>query len=105
MFRDNTDEEEGSRRVCFRHKEIVAVAYCKDCKSFFCQECENSHNGFLGSIHKTISASSVRDFDLHDGKCSTHSNYPLDQLCNDCIGKKHTKSYCHHNYNNLFVSF
>lgn len=77
-------------RACQNHKDTPAVSYCRDCKVFFCQACETGHNSVLGAVHKTVPAESVSDFDLHGGKCSEHSSYPLDSFCTNCFGNQST---------------
>lgn len=75
-----------SAKACSNHADKTGVAYCRECKSFLCQECETKHNTDYGKEHKTVSASSITDINLQGGKCPEHSNYTLDSFCNDCIG-------------------
>lgn len=73
-------------RNCSKHIDVSAVVFCRNCNKFFCQECENTHIELLGNSHSVIPVSSVTDFCLRGGKCSVHTEYPLDSLCKSCIG-------------------
>ena len=75
---------------CTKHQNKKATVYCSTCRSFYCSDCEATHNTLFGDAHKTIPASSVTKFDLQGGKCADHNDYPLDSLCKDCLGKYFT---------------
>ena len=72
---------------CKNCPEAEAGWHCKKCKMYMCETCKTKHDDlFASENHSVISVASLTPFDLFDGKCAEHSEYPLDLICNDCKG-------------------
>ena len=76
------------------HKDIPALKYCCDCKRFFCNECCNIHDSFIGG-HKFLDINKANLPNI----CPTHFKlstfYCINcqkVLCDDCNIEEHKNS-------------
>lgn len=79
--------------TCSNHADADAVVYCKECKMFFCKNCQSGHYDEYINLHNIVPISSVNDFDLKEKSCPKHEQ-PLNLICVDCIGKQYYTLPC-----------
>ena len=68
-----------------KHSEIDAIIFCQDCKTYFCNKCNNYHSEIFEN-HKTINLKGEKEIFIN--ACKNHA-YKLDIYC-----KKHNTLCC-----------
>ena len=63
-----------------KHSEIDAIIFCKECKSYFCNKCQNHHSEIFDG-HKTINLNNSNEIFFDACKESNHC-YKLEFYCN-----------------------
>lgn len=83
--RGNMLRKKGARG-CSGHADALAVAYCTNCKKFFCEQCKKEHNASHGYRHEIVPVGMPSDLDLLDGRCPEHTDWLSLMFCMDCNG-------------------
>ena len=76
------------------HEEINAILYCKECKIYMCNKCDNYHSKLFKNHHINKIENDIKEIfsefckeDNHFGKldffCKTHNRL----CCSDCLCK------------------
>ena len=74
----NIEHLNSSNEKCFKHKEQMATYYCKECKKYLCDICENYHSSFEPD-HKVEEQMINNNF-----QCNYHKNNIKNYYCEDC---------------------
>ena len=64
-----------------KHSEIDAVSYCLDCKTYFCNKCQNFHSEIFEN-HKPINLNKLDEVFIDKCKEDNH-NCKLEFFCKD----------------------
>jgi len=70
-----------------KHSEINAIIYCQNCKTYFCNKCQNYHSEIFDA-HKAINLNNSNDIFIDTCNEKNH-NYKLEFYC-----KKHNTLCC-----------
>ena len=83
-----------------KHSEVDAISFCQDCKTYFCNKCNNYHSEIFEN-HKTINLKDEKEifinacqnhFDKLDIYCKDHNTL----CCVGCISKLKEGGYGQH---------
>ena len=85
-----------------KHSEIDAISYCQDCKTYFCNKCQNFHSEMFQD-HKPINLNNLNEVFIDKCKEDNH-NYKLEFFCREhnilccacCITKIKNERYGQH---------
>ena len=64
-----------------KHSEVDAISYCQDCKTYFCNKCQNHHQEIFEN-HKIINLNKLDEVFIDKCKEENH-NDKLEFLCKD----------------------
>ena len=72
-----------------KHSEIGAINYCKECKIYLCNKCQNHHSELFENHHLYNLDKNLKD--IFTGFCQeqSHNKYELEIYC-----KTHNKLCC-----------
>ena len=91
-----------------KHSEVDAISYCQDCKTYFCNKCQNHHQEILEN-HKIINLNQLDEVFIDKCKEDNH-NDKLEFFCKDhnilccgfCITKIEEEGYGQHKDCNIY---
>ena len=91
-----------------KHSEVDAISYCQDCKTYFCNKCQNFHSEIFEN-HKIINLNKLDEVFIDKCKEDNH-NCKLEFFCKDhnilccgfCITKIKEEGYGQHHDCNVY---
>ena len=99
---------ENIKKCSFKeHQEINATSYCRECRNYMCNKCDNIHSGYCPNHHKYNLDKDINE--IFTGFCKEENHLELSFFCKNhnqlccaaCISKIKGKGFGEHNNCNV----